>query len=650
MSWPFPMNTPCLPRHAKVAAPLASLAFLLVWPQAATAQAAADAVVVTGSRIAEDLSQLPQAASVLTATDLQRAGVATVNEALMKLLGVPGRLDLYGGGEYTLDLRGFGATADSNQVVVVDGMRISEADGGGTRLAGMSIDSIERIELLRGNGAVLYGEGASAGVIVITTRSGQGAARRNAADLYLAAGSLASRELRGGATLAGGEFSIDVAANRRSTDGHRANFASVAEGGSVAAQWGNDWLRLVARHAADKLDTGLPGALTAEQYAADPHQTTRPDDHADIHNRRSALQLAAKWSGWSLALDGGWRDKRLRSLNGKFAYDYDVDASQWSVRGIRSVATGAVTHTLTVGADFNRWQRQVLGDFGSHAEQRNRGLYMKDEAALGGGTRLTAGLRRDAVSKAIDTGAAGIDRSLYAWELGMVQPLAAGWQGWGRIGRSFRLANADEFSFTAPGAVLQPQTSRDVELGLRWRGAVANAELFAWRSALRDEIGYDPAAGPFGANVNFDRTLRQGVEFQGRQSLGASLSLRATAAWRQARFSAGAHDGKTVPLVPGRNGSLGAVWQPVPGHSLGATVLYAGDRYPDIDNACRIPSVATIDLRYAVSVAMAELALNVANATDRRSYTQAFACVDGQPSAIYPEPGRVVMASLRLRF
>ena len=94
------------------------------------------------------------------------------------MLGVPGRLDLYGGGDYALDLRGFGITADSNQVVVVDGIRINEADLGGTRLAGISIDSVERIEVIRGSGAVLYGEGATGGVIVITTKAGRGTARK----------------------------------------------------------------------------------------------------------------------------------------------------------------------------------------------------------------------------------------------------------------------------------------------------------------------------------------------------------------------------------------------------------------------------------------------------------------------------------------
>ena len=40
------------------------------------------------------------------------SGAGSVNEAVMKLLGVPGRLDTAGGGNYSLDLRGFGGTAD----------------------------------------------------------------------------------------------------------------------------------------------------------------------------------------------------------------------------------------------------------------------------------------------------------------------------------------------------------------------------------------------------------------------------------------------------------------------------------------------------------------------------------------------------------
>ena len=70
--------------------------------------------MVSSTRFAEAADSLPFGVSVITAAEIERAGVSTVNEAIIKLLGVPGRLDLYGGGDYGLDLRGFGATAGSN--------------------------------------------------------------------------------------------------------------------------------------------------------------------------------------------------------------------------------------------------------------------------------------------------------------------------------------------------------------------------------------------------------------------------------------------------------------------------------------------------------------------------------------------------------
>ncbi|RYY61995.1 MAG: TonB-dependent receptor, partial [Comamonadaceae bacterium] len=70
---------------------------------------------VTATRFSESTQSLPVGVSVITAEDIRASGASTINEAISRLLGVPGRKDLYGGGETTLDLRGFGATADSNQ-------------------------------------------------------------------------------------------------------------------------------------------------------------------------------------------------------------------------------------------------------------------------------------------------------------------------------------------------------------------------------------------------------------------------------------------------------------------------------------------------------------------------------------------------------
>ena len=83
---------------------------------------------------------------------------------------------LYGGVNgvgTTIDLRGFGITGPSNTLVLINGRRLNDWDLPGFDLSTIARDSIERIEITRGNsGAVLYGDGAVGGVINIVTRNG----------------------------------------------------------------------------------------------------------------------------------------------------------------------------------------------------------------------------------------------------------------------------------------------------------------------------------------------------------------------------------------------------------------------------------------------------------------------------------------------
>jgi len=642
---------------ARVAAPCVLAACLLGLGSGVMAQTSLAPVTVTATRFSAAAAELPFGVSVLTSDDIKASGVTTVNDAIMKLLGVPGRLDFYGGGDYGLDLRGFGAAADNNQVVVVDGMRISEADLSGTRLAGISIDSVERIEVLRGSGAVLYGEGATGGVIVITTKAGRGTARKSQADAYAAAGSFGLREARASGTVVAGGFSLDAAANKRDTDNDRENFRSKTDGASLAGQWSNDWLRAGVRYAYDHLDTGLPGSLTTAQYEADPHQTTAPLDSASIRNNRSSVFGEAMLGDWQVGLDAGWRDKSLNSTSGGFAYAYDLDASTYALRARHAATFGAYANSFIVGLDHGAWKRTVLGAFGSEANQHSNAVYARDELALPGGTRLSAGWRTEAVTKDNSSAATRIDERPNAWEVGAVQPLSAGVSLYGRYGRSFRLANVDEFGFTTPGIELKAQTSRDAELGARWAYVGGRAELRVYRSTLTHEIGYDPNAigqnsvfGFNGANVNFDPTRREGLELEVAQALATNVNLRINAASRRARFSAGPYEGKDVPLTPRRTLAVRADWSPAPGHRIDGGVNVVSSQSPDFANDCRMPSYTTADLRYAYQWSLAELAIGVSNLTDAKYYTQAFSCVNGAVSSIYPEAGRAVTASVRLHF
>ncbi len=639
---------------------LAVLALLSPATSAVLAQTQAvntfNEVLVTASRVAGPRESRPFGTSVISAEDIQRVGAVTVNEAIMRILGVPGRQDFYGGGDYALDLRGFGVTSDSNQVVILDGIRISEADLGGTRLAGIPIESVVSIEVIRGSGAVLYGEGATGGVIIITTNAGRGVARKNAASLYAGVGSYGLREGRANATLASGGLSLDVNAMNRKADNHRDNFRSDTDAVSAVAQWSNEWLRVGASRAQDSLDTGLPGALTAAQYQNNPRQATTPQDKASIENVRNGVFAEASLGDWQLLADAGWRDKKLRSVSAFGAFDYDVQAANYALRAVHSAKQSVFSNRLVLGTDYAHWQRDVLGAFGSTATQASRAYYFRDEFTVAAtGTVLSAGARTEQINKDNTAASAGLADRQNAWELGLNQPLNKEVSVYGRVGRSFRLANADEFSFTSPGVTLLPQRSSDVELGSRYASGAVKMEARWYRSALTNEIGFDPNAadpfgGNFGANVNFDPTRRSGIELDGSYAYAANLNLRANAALRKSTFSSGLNAGKEVPLAPKQTFALHADWIPLAGHLVSGGVNWVSSRHPDFANQCSMHGYTTVAARYAYQWQNVELSLGLTNLFDRKFYTQAYGCAAGVTTSIYPEPGRAVTAALRVRF
>ncbi|HSW18076.1 MAG TPA: TonB-dependent receptor [Ramlibacter sp.] len=643
---------PRAPRHAAAVLALVASPFVLAQTATPAPSRQLPETVVTAPRFAEDAMSLPLGVSVITADEIRASGATSVNEALIRVLGIPGKVDFYGVGDYGVDLRGFGATADSNQVVVLDGVRVSESDMGGTRLATIPIDSIERIEVIRGSGAVLYGEGATGGVIAITTKAGAGKGRTNSATAYLGGGSYGLRDARASATLAAGGFSLDAAAGRRASDGYRNGSRSELDSQSLGAQWSNDWLRAGATIAKEDLDAELPGALTRAQYNANPRQIGAFVDRAFLKGERINAFAQAELGSWQLAAEVGHRTRELKTVNGFF--DYDIEADTQSIRARNESALFGFKNVLVVGADHSQWSRDILS-FPATSEQRTRALYVKDDIFLATGTRLTAGLRSERIAKDDSTATANLNSRQRAWELGLSQTLAAQVTGYARIGRSFRLAKVDEFSFTNPTAIIQPQTSRDMELGARWAQGGSKLDARLYRSNITNEIGFDPAsAGPFGpfggANVNFDPTRRQGLEVDGVQRLNAAVALRLNAAVRRATFRSGPYSGRDVPLVPRTAVALHADWTPGGGHRVTGGANWVSSQYVDYLNTCSAPSYVTADLRYAYTFKNVELSLGASNLFDRKYFTQAFACAGNQATSLYPEQGRAVTTALRVSF
>lgn len=641
------------------AVPVALTAAFSAFAQTGTATELGE-TVVNATRFAEAGVSLPFGVSVITSEDLRKSGATTVNEAISKLLGVPARLDLFGGGNSTLDLRGFGTTASNNQVVVLDGLRLNEADGSGPGLSGIPVDSIERIEVIRGNGAVLYGEGATGGVIVITSKAGTGTKRVNTAQIYGAAGSYGLRDISGSATVAGGGFSVDIAANRREADGHRQNFQSTVKGVSLTGQWSNDWLRAGVRYGEDSVESGLPGGLTSAQYAANPEQASSLVNNGTIENERHGVFAEAIIGNWQLGADAGHRTKSYVSRRPTSATRYSVEAETLGLRAKHDSMNETLANSLVFGIDYNDWSRAYAGAAGAattYSDSQSRAYYVKDDLTLlSTGTRLSVGLRTERVKKDQQPKVFKLDERQIAWDIGISQPFGKEVTFYSRYGRSFRIANADEFNATTPLIAIRPQTSKDFELGARWAYAKGKAEARLYRSDLVDEIGYDRTfpnpsqVSGFGANVNFDPTRRQGIEVELSHAVLPSVELRANAALRKAHFKSGPFSGKDVPLTPRQTLSLQAEWQIAEAHRLSGGVNWVAEQHPDFSNACTMPSYTTTNARYAYKYQKAEFSLGVNNLADRKFYSQAFSCTGGVIGSIYPEAGRAFTAAVRISF
>lgn len=152
-----------------VSASLASLTF----NTSAFADEAAtlDDTIVTASRTKESLNKTLADVSVIDRGQIERAGQSTLVEILQTQPGIEITNTGGAGKNSGIFMRG---TNTSHVLVLVDGVRLNSATAGTTAFENLPVALIDRIEILRGPAASLYGQDAIGGVIQIFTKKGSG--------------------------------------------------------------------------------------------------------------------------------------------------------------------------------------------------------------------------------------------------------------------------------------------------------------------------------------------------------------------------------------------------------------------------------------------------------------------------------------------
>ncbi|RBA23866.1 TonB-dependent receptor [Herminiimonas fonticola] len=629
---------------------LATLSFP-VFAQVETGQNLAP-VTVSASRF--ESVEAPIDATVITAQQIRDSGAGSINEAIRKIAGVFGRSSQSGTSDSSLDLRGFGSSSNQNVAIFVDGIRISENELQPAVMSAIAIESVERIEVVRGGSSVLYGEGATGGTIQIITKRGR--TKGTHGSFVAEIGNRGQEEIRASLNTGWDGFSIDANLGALRTDNYRANNELKQENFSGGVQWALQNGRIGFRVDAARQDLRFPGSLTLSQYLQNPRQTLKPTENGSLDSNRYTFFVDQHYGNLELAADLSYREKTSKGDFSGFLSTAESEVKQFSPRAKYVSNFGSTRNELIVGMDFSdstRFTQSSSGGFAlddEHASQQSMAIYGRNEIKFGN-MRVAAGARHEKFDQDLRAGTS-YDQSfsLNAFDLNASYELTPLVSLFGKTGKSYRVANVDENAFVSKP--LNPQRSNDLELG----GLLGNEnnKLIAkvFRHKLKDEIFFDPTSGGFGANVNLDRTKRQGIEIEGRARLSSEFFLSAVLQHVSAKFTDGPNEGKEMVLVPKNTATVRLNWKADKQTADVGVQWVDTQRYgKDFSNSCTalIPSFATLDARYAVRVGAWEFAVSGTNLTDKDYYSQAFGdCSNNR--GIYPDAGRSVKLSARLDF
>ena len=643
------------------------------------------------------------ATTVITAADIAHSPAQTVQEIIAQTPGVQ-LTSLYGGvnsAGTAVDVRGFGAFATANTLVLINGRRLNDIDMAGVDLSTIPRDSIERIEITKGNsGAVLYGDNAVGGVINIVSKTGAGGPP---AAMRFEAGTGSFNQLTGSVSTAvnSGPWSASFYGNGIKSDGYRVNNALDQRNGIGNVNYTTPDFKAFLTLSGDDQKLGLPGgrfvdpSIGLNELATDRRGTSTPFDYANKQGANATAGFTKTLSdGIDLIVDGGVRDKKQQSgFFGatpfpSFASTYvSADLTTWSITprlsiknaifGIpSSVLTGVDYYDATFHQDrgafqgFAPWHmydlaQQTLAGYWQHTV----GILPTTDFSYGvrvQNTNLTARDRFDPTAPfAFDTQALPLDsnETQYALHVGLEHRFNDVFSVFGRAARAFRTPDVDErvasgpsfdvFGNPIPGNfTLKTQTSNDIEGGFRVKAGKFEMQSSVYDMDLVNEIHFDPVNF---FNYNLDPTRRYGSETSASYRASDSVLLHGGFAYTRAVFREGPFAGNDIPLVSRYTANAGVTWNIWQKYLVAdATLRYWSSRRMDNDQPNMqplIPANATVDFKLSGEYQHFFWSLSVNNVFNALYYDYAIASAftEGRFSA-YPLPGRTYMVKAGATF
>lgn len=635
--------------------------------------------------------------TIITAQDIARSPGQTVQDVLATQPGIQ-LSTLYGsvnGAGTSVDLRGFGATATANTLILLNGRRLNDVDLAGVDFSTIPLQSIDRIEITRGNsGAVLYGDNAVGGVINIVTKTGAGGPPVSGR-IEGGGGSYGQRFGSASATTNYGPWSTTTHFSATHSDGYRQNNSFDEQVGLSELRYNTPDLKAYFKISGDNQSIGLPGGravnpgLGINQVLTNRRGATTPYDYGDKQGVNvTAGFTKSLWNGVDFIFDGGLRNKEQQANyhSGRSSYSYvDTTLLTWSLTprlSIRTPMLGMTSNILTgidyYNANYDSSRSQAIGFSPQHVYnldqqtlaaywQQTLGLTPNTDLSYGGrlqNTRLSARDKYDPLAPSLfppfGSQALPLDsnETNHALHIGLEHRFNNNFAVFARAAKAFRTPNVDERIGTGPDASgnanfnLKTQTSYDVEGGGKFHFGAFNAQVSYYDMHLKNELHLDPINF---VNTNFDPTHRYGAEALATLQINSDLRLKGGFAYTRAVFEQGPFAGNDVPLVSRYSGSAGVSWNIWQNYLVfDATVRMWSKRRMDNDEtntAVFIPGDTTVDLKLSGQYDRYYWSASLNNAFNALYYDYAVASTFAPGAySVYPLPGRTYMLKIGATF
>ncbi|MDG1582180.1 TonB-dependent receptor [Pseudomonas sp. GOM6] len=567
--------------------------------------------VITANRDVQQRGESSAAISVFTRKDIERLNPSSVGELLSRVPGVQVILNGGRGANTSLFIRG---TSNAQSLVLIDGVRIGSASSGGAALQFLSVEQIERVEVLRGSRSAMYGADALGGVVQIFTRRGEGEGLHPY--LRLAGGSEGTWERSLG--LSGGDdrTRYNLTGSLEETDGIDRSDVSYTSDADHDAFRNRSFSLNLAHSLSDDLEIGLSaldqrgkseydnpyGRFDNSTYLSYPAENWSEFSQSSV----SAYVDANLADSWSSRLELGHSEDKQEDFDklypGSDVFNTYRDSAAW----LNTLQLGN-GQQLRVGLDY---QEDTLHSSTAYSEEErwNQAVFIQ-HGYQGEHFSTELGLRHD---KNEQYG------SENTWNAALTLPLNAANELVLSYAEGFRVPTFNDLygpDDWGSNPNLDPERSRSYEL--QWRSQLAeNTRLEAslYRTDVEDLITYVWDSSTFiGRNYNVDQARINGFEASLQQQLGAwTGNLSLSIIDPRDRDS-----GHTLARRAKRHLSLD-LDRRLGDFNVGATWQAYSQRYDDVANSREIAGYGVLDLRGSWQ-ASTELAfdLKLANVLDK---------------------------------